>query len=292
VVNQLLTALPQTTDYVNLYRAPGDNTLYAFGRIAAQQAPQDFKLSIADPARYAGHLLLKALTKQGIRVKGQLRRLHWPQDDVGLRRNTVILGEVLSPPLGDILKSGLKRSQNLYLQNLFQLAGEKENVDSQQDAMPAFTTTTSVERGSIALRKLLDRVGIPGSASLIEEGTGLSRRDLSTPNALVRLLTYLAAQPYAGTLRDDLPIAGVDGTLEFRMRDTPAQNNVHAKTGSMRLVNCLAGYVTTATGERLAFAIMLNNYAKPDHAPSSNQDVDAIAVMLAGLNSPRKLNDF
>ena len=113
------------------------------------------------------------------------------------------------------------------------------------------------------------------------EGTGLSRRDLTTPNALARLLVYLAAQPYADTLHDALPIAGVDGTLTWHMRHTAAENNVHAKTGSMAYTHCLAGYVTSAAGERLAFAIMLNNYDRPDNAPSAGGDVDAIAVLLA-----------
>jgi D-alanyl-D-alanine carboxypeptidase/D-alanyl-D-alanine-endopeptidase (penicillin-binding protein 4) len=75
----------------------------------------------------------------------------------------------------------------------------------------------------------------------------------------------------------------VDGTLQWRMRNTPAQNNLRAKTGSMSFVHCLAGYVTTGDGERLAFAIMLNNYNPPTGAPSATRDIDAIAVMLAGL---------
>jgi D-alanyl-D-alanine carboxypeptidase/D-alanyl-D-alanine-endopeptidase (penicillin-binding protein 4) len=128
-------------------------------------------------------------------------------------------------------------------------------------------------------------MGITPSASLIEEGTGLSRRNLATPNAMARLLAFLAAQPYAAALKESLPIAGVDGTLQWRMRNTPAENNVRAKTGSMSFVHCLAGYVTTADGERLAFAIMLNNYDPPSGAPSASRDIDAIAVMLASLRS-------
>ena len=82
-------------------------------------------------------------------------------------------------------------------------------------------------------------------------------------------------------LRDALPVAGVDGTLIHRMHDTPAAGSVHAKTGSMSHVHCLAGYVTTAGGERLAFDIMLDNYDAAPDAPSAGSDVDAIAEMLA-----------
>jgi D-alanyl-D-alanine carboxypeptidase/D-alanyl-D-alanine-endopeptidase (penicillin-binding protein 4) len=110
---------------------------------------------------------------------------------------------------------------------------------------------------------------MPPGSTVIDEGAGLSRRDLSTPNAMARLLSFLAAQTYAHVLFDALPIAGVDGTLQWRMRDTPANNNLRAKTGSMSLVHCLAGYVTTAGGERLAFAIMLNNYRPARPAPAA-----------------------
>jgi D-alanyl-D-alanine carboxypeptidase/D-alanyl-D-alanine-endopeptidase (penicillin-binding protein 4) len=67
------------------------------------------------------------------------------------------------------------------------------------------------------------------------------------------------------------------------MRRTAAEDNVHAKTGSMAYVHCLAGYVTSAAGEHLAFAILLNDYAPPERMPAST-DVDEIAVWLAQLD--------
>jgi len=182
----------------------------------------------------------------------------------------------------DILQRGLKRSQNLYLQNLFLSVGKHQQSMETTSGIVPFAST---EQWSVkALHQLLAQIGISPSASLIDEGTGLSRRDLVTPDAMVRLLTYLAAQPYAGQLHDALPIAGVDGTLTGQMRHTAAENNVHAKTGSMTYVHCLVGYVTTAAGERLAFAIMLNNYEPPPSGPSTGTDVNAIALMLANFH--------
>jgi D-alanyl-D-alanine carboxypeptidase/D-alanyl-D-alanine-endopeptidase (penicillin-binding protein 4) len=272
--NRLLTSAPRTPGDINLYRAPGDDTLYAFGHIAAGAPAQHFRLSVTDPARLAGIQLRQALKQHGIHVTGKLKVVHWPQDDTALLAHADALGEVWSPPLREILRRGLKRSQNLYLQNLLLAAGVQQPAGSD-----GFKSAES--RGTEALRQLLLKIGIPPSASLIDEGTGLSRRNLVTPNALVRLLSYLAAQPYAEMLRQALPIAGVDGTLSWHMRHTAAANNVHAKTGSMAHVHCLAGYVTSAAGERLAFAIMLNHYQRPDGAPSAGSDIDAIAVLLA-----------
>jgi D-alanyl-D-alanine carboxypeptidase/D-alanyl-D-alanine-endopeptidase (penicillin-binding protein 4) len=284
VVSEVTTSEARTRNDINLYRAPGDSILYAFGNIAARSPAQNYKLAVPDPARFAGSLLREALVRHGIQLDGNLTSLQWPRRDNALTAQARTLAEVLSPPVSEILQRGLKRSQNLYLQNLLLLAGVKAQAYAEQtEGSTGFITT---ERWGIrAMHELLERVGITPSASLIEEGTGLSRRNLATPNAMARLLAFLATQPYAAALKESLPIAGVDGTLQWRMRNTPAENNVHAKTGSMSFVHCMAGYVTTADGERLAFAIMLNNYDPPSGAPSATRDIDSIAVMLAGLRS-------
>jgi D-alanyl-D-alanine carboxypeptidase/D-alanyl-D-alanine-endopeptidase (penicillin-binding protein 4) len=279
VENALVTVPARTPDDINLYRAPGATTLQAFGSVAMGAAPRHYSLSLPDPAAVAGAQLLQALRHRHIRVDGRLQVRHWPQGGDGLPSEAGVIAEVLSPPLGEILHSGLKRSQNLYLQNLLLAVGASPLADA-----PASTGFVGSEQRAIEmLHRLLDKIGVPPSASVLVEGSGLARRDLVTPNALVRLLVYLAAQPQAALLHESLPIAGVDGSLAWRMRDTAAQGNVHAKTGSMAYVQCLAGYVTSAAGERLAFAIMLNNYVPAPGASRPSAEVDAIAVMLANL---------
>ena len=74
----------------------------------------------------------------------------------------------------------------------------------------------------------------------------------------------------------------MDGTLRRRMKNTPAYQNVHAKTGTLRWVNALSGYVTTAAGERLVFSLMLNRYEPPADRKRTDE-LDAIAVRLAGF---------
>ena len=196
------------------------------------------------------------MKRLGIRTTGKLRAIHWPQQETAQLARPSLLGEVPSPPLHEIVQRGLKRSQNLYMQNLLLAVGASQPLST-----PGFRS--SENRALDASRQRLERIGIAASSSLIEEGAGLSRHELVTPEAMVRLLGYLAARPCASMVCEALPIAGVDGTLTTRMRGTAAANNVLAKTGSMSQVQCLAGYGTAATGERLAFAIMLNNYERP-----------------------------
>lgn len=278
VLGSITTTLSRASSDINLYRSPGDSTLYVFGSTPAGSPPQHFRMAMPDPALEAGLQLREALQRHGIHVSGQVRSLHWPQDDSALLAGTATLGEVASPRLIDILQRGLKRSQNLYLQNLLLSVGAHEQPESN---LPSTAFTDTASYALHAMHRLLAEIGIAPSAAYLSEGTGLSRRDLVTPAAMTRLLSFLAAQPYASQLHNALPVAGVDGTLIHRMHDTSAAGNVHAKTGSMSHVHCLAGYVTTTSGERLAFDIMLNNYDAASDAPSAGSDVDAIAEMLA-----------
>jgi D-alanyl-D-alanine carboxypeptidase/D-alanyl-D-alanine-endopeptidase (penicillin-binding protein 4) len=91
------------------------------------------------------------------------------------------------------------------------------------------------------------------------DGSGLSRQNLVTPHAIVKLLTYAEKQPWGASYADTFPVGGVDGSLVERFKNS-AQGRVHGKTGSLDHVNALSGYLTTAKGERLAFSILANNH--------------------------------
>jgi serine-type D-Ala-D-Ala carboxypeptidase/endopeptidase (penicillin-binding protein 4) len=149
----------------------------------------------------------------------------------------------------------------------------------------ADTSMTTEERGVEALKAFLHEVGVKKGDVLLEEGSGLSRRDVITPNATIALLKFMHTHKSAEIYRDGLPVAGVDGTLRNRMKETAAAGNVRAKTGTLRYVYTLSGYVTSAGGEKLAFSIMLNNYYNADRTIAPRDDVDAIPIMLANFNA-------
>jgi D-alanyl-D-alanine carboxypeptidase/D-alanyl-D-alanine-endopeptidase (penicillin-binding protein 4) len=139
----------------------------------------------------------------------------------------------------------------------------------------------SEQAGLGVVRNFLRQAGISENDVALDDGSGLSRNDLISANTTVQLLTFMSRHKYFAQFRDALPIAGVDGTLSTRMRGTPAERNLRAKTGSLSSVASLSGYVTTAAGERLVFSMMLNNY--PDAGAVRRDSIDAIAVLLASF---------
>lgn len=104
---------------------------------------------------------------------------------------------------------------------------------------------------------LVRSLGLDPATYQVADGSGLSLYNYISPQLLVRLLQYAwERQPMRSVLQSSLPVAGVDGTLEKRMRNTAAQGNVRAKTGTVEGVSSLAGYCTSPEGHTLAFAII------------------------------------
>jgi D-alanyl-D-alanine carboxypeptidase/D-alanyl-D-alanine-endopeptidase (penicillin-binding protein 4) len=141
-----------------------------------------------------------------------------------------------------------KVSQNLHAEILLRLLGREKG------------TGGSIAGGLEVLRAFLARADIRPEEIAFYDGSGLSREDLVTPRATVKLLRFAAQQSWAGEYMGSLPVAGVDGTLAARLKNLPAGATVQAKTGSLDHVNSLSGYLTTSKGERLVFSIMGNNH--------------------------------
>lgn len=277
---------------LGVYRPPGSRQLYIYGAMRPYAKARQFALSAPDPALMAGERLEEALVRHGIRVDSGVRALHWPRrDDAIGAPGTVEIADASSPPLADIVHHTLKHSDNLYAQLLLLQSGvhfaQGGNCDDR-----AVAPRTTDGWALCAMRDMLRRIGINRYQVRLEEGSGLSRKDLVTPRATTRLLAWAAHQPFAAAYRDALPIAGVDGTLQWRMRNTAAAGNIQAKTGTLRYSYTLSGYVTTAAGKHLAFSLMLEDYARPTtdkgHRidPSPQRDLDAIAAMLANDDNP------
>lgn len=282
---KVINATARTADVpFGLYRPVGSDTLYVIGN--QQDGRHVYTLSMPDPARAAGNLLREAMARHGIQLTGHTRVLRWPESDTALdRRETHAIATIESPPIAELVGRMLKDSDNLYAQSLLLQVGVA--AAQRNDCNLPRAPDTSAAWGLCALRGMLVAAGIPPDAVLLSEGSGLARRDLVAPAALVQWLAWTAGQPWGADLRRALPIAGVDGTLEARLRNGTATDNLQAKTGTLSHTYTLAGFVTDTGGERLVFALMLNHYpyhemagAVPD-APAPRQALDEIARLLA-----------
>jgi D-alanyl-D-alanine carboxypeptidase/D-alanyl-D-alanine-endopeptidase (penicillin-binding protein 4) len=277
VDNRATTGAADSERVVRLERLAGESTLHVFGSLPVGGKPELTEEPVPRPAEWFARALGEALRRSGIAVDGQVRAPRWPDSPPPA---SVPLGVIFSPPLRDMVTAFMKSSQNLETDLIFGHLGEKRRTDA------TARWVRSDELAVAALDDFLTRIGTPAGAVFFDEGSGLSRNNLTTAAATVNLLLAMTRRPEADSFLAALPTAGLDGTLRQRMRGTPAGGKVRAKTGSLRWANTLSGFVTTASGEKLAFSLMVNRHsAPPDH--KSRADLDELAIMLAGYGQAR-----
>jgi D-alanyl-D-alanine carboxypeptidase/D-alanyl-D-alanine-endopeptidase (penicillin-binding protein 4) len=216
-----------------------------------------------DPDQAYLAALTEALRDRGITVDSAPTRM----TDTTSGGDTLV--RYSSRPLRDILPALLKPSQNQIAEVLLRTVGLERGGAGTADS------------GRKVVERQLEAWGVPPSTYVIRDGSGLSRYDYLAPEALVHVLDVMRKSPNFPLFYDALPIAGVDGTIRTRMRGTPAENNVHAKTGSVANARSLSGYVHTAGGRTLIFSILANNWTVP--ANDVTHVADVIAAKLAAL---------
>lgn len=179
---------------------------------------------------------------------------------------------VSSMPLAPIIARMMKPSQNQIAELLFKTLGRVKGGAGRADS-----ARRVVERQLVAW-------GADTAGFAVRDGSGMSRHDFVSPETVVRVLDAMRHGPAAAAWYAALPVAGVDGTLETRMRGTAAAGNVHAKTGTVDKARSLSGYVTTADGRKLIFSFLCNNFTVPTREVERVQD--AILAMLAARPRP------
>lgn len=269
ISNLTVTATNAAPGTLEFRRPLGQNVIFVEGQLALDAPDRVETMTVHRPAAWFVEQFLRTLAERKITVGGGAGTRNW-RDRVRepfIPGQFTELGFVESPPLSVLLAAMEKPSQNLHAQLLLLQVGARSRL--------ANTTHLATDKAGIAeLRAFLAEAGLRHGVHL-EEGSGLSRRHLVTPSAITALLRHMHTHRWADYFREALPIAGVDGTLRTRMQGTPAAGNVRAKTGTLENVNALSGFVTTQSGERLAFAFLLNHYN------GGRDDLDALAILLA-----------
>jgi D-alanyl-D-alanine carboxypeptidase/D-alanyl-D-alanine-endopeptidase (penicillin-binding protein 4) len=179
----------------------------------------------------------------------------------------IVLAEHVSPPLSEDIRVMIKTSQNLHAEMLLRVSATVKTFDRSEDAALQFEED---------FRKGL---GLTDTDVVMTDASGLSRKDMVTPQSEVTLLRWVTQQPWSEIFRSSLPIAGEDGTLMDRMKNTSAPGHVWAKTGSLSHVDSLAGYATSSRGQHLVFSFIGNNHNLKSRAATEVLDSLATAMV-------------
>ncbi|MDZ7290959.1 MAG: D-alanyl-D-alanine carboxypeptidase/D-alanyl-D-alanine-endopeptidase [candidate division KSB1 bacterium] len=231
-----------------------ENTILVEGAIAQDESPQEEELNVLEPEIYCGRLFRDALQHAGITVRGTVQRGLAPA-------KTKILAEHRAPIMPVLINLN-KISDNLTAELFLKTIGAEK-----------LGRPGTWAKGVRVTRQFLASVGVDTSAVYNVDGSGLSHLNLITPANIVNLLVamwknFAVRNEFAASL----PIAGVDGTLRRRMKGTPAEGVLHAKTGTISAVSTLSGYTTTADGEELAFSMMMQHFLAGSTLIRSIQD--------------------
>jgi len=280
--NHLTTAPRGTKRNLLVHRDLNSNVLEIQGSMALDDGGFSGRLAVAQPALLFAYLLRSSLARKGVVISGKTRTTSSPlfisAPNLVTVSGLVELTNLQSPPYSLIAAQTLKPSQNLYAELILRTLGR---VAASTATSVLEVGRTSESAGVEVVRTFLREAGVDPSGLSLSDGSGLSRDDMVTAEATLQLLTYMRRHRFASAFREALPIAGVDGTIRNRMKGTPAQNNLRAKTGELRSASSLSGFVTTAAGEELVFSIMVNNYPEGVNPPSVC--IDPIAVLLASF---------
>lgn len=233
------------------------------GTIGALASPQVYVVVVNEPAQFATGAFMRALTDAGVAIEGKARLGRTPQ-------SAVPVTDIASPALRELAAVMNRESVNHFAELIFRnvaRAGDPRGIGS-------------AEMGNALLRDfMMLRVGGTASDVFAADGSGLSTLDRVTPRSMVQLLAYAHRAPWSREFHESLPVAGRQETLRLRMRNTPAQGNLHAKTGTTAEVVALSGYVSASDGEVLAFAFLYNGKDRWN----ARATIDAMGATLAGF---------
>ena len=213
-------------------------------------------VAFADPARYNERMLLALWRDMGGRISGTVRD--------GVAPSSPPAFEQASPALPEVVRDINKFSNNAMAQQLFLTLGLTQSGQGTPEAARA-----------VLGQWLTDRFGAAGAAAVVDNGSGLSRETRVSAELLAHLLQAAWASPVMPELMGSLPVSGIDGTLQ---RSTAAPGRAHLKTGSLRDVAGVAGYVLSNRGRRYVLVAIVNH----PNANAARPALDALIQWTAG----------
>jgi serine-type D-Ala-D-Ala carboxypeptidase/endopeptidase (penicillin-binding protein 4) len=257
------TANNQATD-LSVTRDLSGNVLKIQGQLAANASPFSVTLPVVDPNYFFLRRFRVALTNEGISLQ---------ETAVATGGSTQTeVAAIQSPPLSELVKIINVDSNNLFAESVLNVMAVKQVRKPGQ---------SSSSLGLEVLKATLTQLGVNQMGYFTVDGSGLSRKNLISPEALVQLLRGMSKSAVAPVFRASLPVGGKTGTLKNRFRGTAAEGIVVAKTGTVGGVVSLSGYLNAPNYEPLVFSIIVNQSEQP--ARVLRQAVDEMVVTMTQL---------
>lgn len=270
--NRVQTIAARGARRIYLERLPGSDQLDLWGEIPLGSMPIEEWVAVENPAALIAKVFRSALEEQGITVAPGVEVLRTSRLEAAtggeapppLRR--VVVAEHVSLPLREAVRVVNKASQNLHAEMLLRTVGRE---------MKGFGSLTA---GLEVVEELLLKAGAEPRAYVLVDASGVSRQNLLTPRTVAQLLLYMAKSPRFKPFFESLPIAGVDGTLMERLRRTPLEGRLFAKTGTIEHTNALSGFLDLPDGEQIVISIFGNGHGMP--ASRGAEVVDGMALAI------------
>ncbi|MEG5040323.1 D-alanyl-D-alanine carboxypeptidase/D-alanyl-D-alanine-endopeptidase [Microcoleus sp. B3-D2] len=242
--NNSVTVAQNESEFIEVGREFDRPIIRVSGQLKVGGEPESAYVAVVNPANNFLQQFQQVLAAEGIPVKQALVAS-------ASRNLNQELATVESPPLAELVRETNRESNNLYAEVILRLLAKVT------DKMPLPPEDTG-EMGLKELKTVLTQLGVNPNSYILADGSGLSRHNLISPEALVQTLRVMANSPAASIYRQSLPIAGQSGTLKNRFNNTPNRVNLQAKTGTMSGVSALSGYIEVPNYEPLVFSIIVN----------------------------------
>jgi len=272
ILNNVKPAVGNEKTNIDVIRERGTNVITVSGKFRKDADSLITYATVQNPTQFTMLVLKNRLEKRGIRVNGYAIDIDDYERTVNYS-DLELLFTSYSENLGEIIKVINKGSQNFFAEQLLKTIGlEKLGFGS-------------VTNGVMAVKEMFADIGLNPENIVMADGSGLSHINMVTPRQVVELLKYMYSNKKVySEFYNSLPIAGVDGTLGKRMKNTTAENVVRAKTGYISHVRSLSGYAVTGDNEPIAFSMIANNFSVPVKLAENIQDL----VCLRLTNFRRK----
>jgi len=272
ILNNVKPAVGSEKTNIEVIRERGTNVINVSGKFRKDTDTLITYATVQNPTQFAMLVLKNRLENRGIRVNGYAVDIDDYERAIDYN-DLDLLFVSYSEKLNEIIKVVNKGSQNFFAEQLLKTIGlEKLGFGS-------------VTNGVTAVKEIFADIGLNPDNIIMVDGSGLSHLNMVTPRQVVELLKYMYSNKkvYADYY-NSLPIAGIDGTLGKRMKNTTAEKVVRAKTGFISYVRSLSGYAVTGDNEPIAFSMIANNFSVPVKLAENIQDL----VCLRLTNFRRK----